>query len=433
MDSTSSSVTTSPEPPQQTFFDSPPSPPETSCPSEGSITDYPSPALLAHKYFVPSAYSSIGSCSLSQTLPELETAVPPLNTMSQATWVTPDDVVVPSTPRSSSAVANSLSVNYDAFATYETCLSNSFSDHQPYPPPPPSHSLLSQTPQPLAGSPMRTSSIGSRPSFGYAQELSDSKMKVETSAQYGSGFDESHYPASGSRNMPYSAVGSAFPSNLQPYLGQSPAPTWSKQEHDASQLYGSPQPQTSDSGQDRRSMKVPKARRPARKHTTKEEANFQCEVKGCGKFFSRSYNYKSHLETHDDQREYPFPCPIDGCCKRFVRKTDLQRHNQSVHMKERNHKCDYCGRLFARKDTLRRHMEDGCSKRFDIGTLDLRSDNYSGMEQGDYTERSNFQHLPSTSGTLPPMSMESGQPMLRPRAVGTGDVESSHEHHQWHR
>ncbi|UNI16238.1 hypothetical protein JDV02_002694 [Purpureocillium takamizusanense] len=116
-----------------------------------------------------------------------------------------------------------------------------------------------------------------------------------------------------------------------------------------------------------------RTRRVPRKHTTKDEANFQCTVEGCGKFFSRSYNYKSHLETHDEQREYPFPCLVSGCHKKFVRKTDLQRHHQSVHAKERNYRCDYCGRLFARKDTLRRHMEDGCSKRFDIKTLDLHS------------------------------------------------------------
>ena len=100
-----------------------------------------------------------------------------------------------------------------------------------------------------------------------------------------------------------------------------------------------------------------RTRRAPRKHTTKEEANFQCTVEGCGKFFSRSYNYKSHLETHDDQREYPFPCLVSGCNKKFVRKTDLQRHHQSVHVKERNHRCDYCGRLFARKDTLRRSVD----------------------------------------------------------------------------
>lgn len=95
-------------------------------------------------------------------------------------------------------------------------------------------------------------------------------------------------------------------------------------------------------------------RRAPRKLTTKEEANFQCDVRGCGKFFSRSYNFKAHMETHRERREYPFPCRHDDCKKKFVRKTDLQRHHQSVHMKERNHECNYCGRMFARRDTLKR-------------------------------------------------------------------------------
>lgn len=87
---------------------------------------------------------------------------------------------------------------------------------------------------------------------------------------------------------------------------------------------------------------------------SQQEGSFRCEVEGCGKLFTRSYNYKAHLETHDERREYPFHCHVDGCDKKFARKTDLQRHHQSVHMKERNHGCTFCGRFFARKDTLRR-------------------------------------------------------------------------------
>jgi len=103
------------------------------------------------------------------------------------------------------------------------------------------------------------------------------------------------------------------------------------------------------------STSIARTRQP-RRLTTKEEANFQCTVKGCGKLFGRSYNYKAHMETHDAGREYPFPCIQPDCEKRFVRKTDLQRHHQSVHMKQRNFRCDYCSRLFARKDTLRRYV-----------------------------------------------------------------------------
>ncbi|KAL8743170.1 MAG: hypothetical protein Q9190_004454, partial [Brigantiaea leucoxantha] len=43
-----------------------------------------------------------------------------------------------------------------------------------------------------------------------------------------------------------------------------------------------------------------------RQRTTQEEATHHCGI--CGKLFKRSYNYKSHLETHNPDRKYPHPC-----------------------------------------------------------------------------------------------------------------------------
>jgi hypothetical protein len=143
-----------------------------------------------------------------------------------------------------------------------------------------------------------------------------------------------------------------------------------------------------------------------RKTTAAEDANFKCKVPGCGKFFNRSYNYRAHMETHDSGRVYPFPCPIEGCTKKFVRKTDLNRHHQSVHMKDRSHQCEYCNRFFSRKDTLRRyiskfpsryltdthrHRDDGCSKRYDV-PLDFDRSAAS----------SSFDDLSQGAGTMPP-------------------------------
>jgi hypothetical protein len=88
--------------------------------------------------------------------------------------------------------------------------------------------------------------------------------------------------------------------------------------------------------------------------TTREDGNYECTVEGCGKLFNRSYNYRAHMETHDSERVHPYICELPGCMKRFRRKTDLQRHNQSVHIKEKSHQCEYCGRFFSRKDTLGR-------------------------------------------------------------------------------
>ena len=69
-----------------------------------------------------------------------------------------------------------------------------------------------------------------------------------------------------------------------------------------------------------------------RQRTTPDEATHECRV--CGKLFKRSYNWKSHLETHNPERRYPHPCTAKvgntPCPKKFQRKTDLDRHNDSV-------------------------------------------------------------------------------------------------------
>ncbi|CAK7238443.1 hypothetical protein SEUCBS140593_010693 [Sporothrix eucalyptigena] len=125
------------------------------------------------------------------------------------------------------------------------------------------------------------------------------------------------------------------------YLSDGTAVFWGQATASADQFYSAPgaHRQPSASSFPERHPRGSRPRRQPRRLTTKEEANFQCEVKGCGKLFSRSYNYKAHMETHDEKREYPFPCQVPDCGKR--------------------------------------HMDDGCSKRFDIGTLDLRTEGAS--------------------------------------------------------
>ena len=69
-----------------------------------------------------------------------------------------------------------------------------------------------------------------------------------------------------------------------------------------------------------------------RQRTTPEEATHECRV--CGKLFKRSYNWKSHMDTHNPERKYPHPCTAmignSPCTKKFQRKTDLDRHYDSV-------------------------------------------------------------------------------------------------------
>lgn len=355
MDLTPPSLNSSPAPPQQ-LFKSPPSPPETCCPSEGSTRDYSSPALLSRAYNISSAYNSIEPFSVSPALHQQETFLRPGDVMSHPGWIPHDDMVAgsPSTS-SSSTVPNILPAGYDPFAAYESCLPASFPTQDSYPPPHSNYPPLSHGSSSEVGIPSHIRSMASRSSLEHVHDPSGARIKVESPVAYAPTLGSPHYPNSGSVHAPRGLEASMH-QNFHPYYGGVAAPAWTKQQYDASQLYVNPQAPVPDPGQDRQPAKAARTRRQPRKHTTKEEANFQCEIEGCGKFFSRSYNYKSHLETHDEKREYPFPCPVDGCTKKFVRKTDLQRHHQSVHMKERNHKCDFCGRLFARKDTLRRFV-----------------------------------------------------------------------------
>ncbi|KAI5806707.1 hypothetical protein DFH27DRAFT_523633 [Peziza echinospora] len=92
--------------------------------------------------------------------------------------------------------------------------------------------------------------------------------------------------------------------------------------------------------------------RKKRRLTEPAEANYHCGL--CGKYFSRVWNYNAHRETHDPSRAKPHACRADGCGKAFVRRTDLARHVQCVHEKDKKFKCALCNNRFARKDTLRR-------------------------------------------------------------------------------
>ncbi|KAK5695114.1 hypothetical protein LTR17_024616 [Elasticomyces elasticus] len=101
-----------------------------------------------------------------------------------------------------------------------------------------------------------------------------------------------------------------------------------------------------------------------RGYTKQEEAVCSCEQ--CGKVFQRQYNLKAHMETHNPGRPQNHVCPYAECEKRFVRRTDLLRHESSVHLKTRNWTCHLCDVSFARKDTLRRHVDDGCPRRPEV-------------------------------------------------------------------
>ena len=56
----------------------------------------------------------------------------------------------------------------------------------------------------------------------------------------------------------------------------------------------------------------------------------RCFCEFCGKPFARTFNYHTHLQTHDPARPRPYQCAYTTCSKSFFRPTDLKRHDQSV-------------------------------------------------------------------------------------------------------
>ncbi|KAF7908861.1 hypothetical protein EAE99_011650 [Botrytis elliptica] len=374
-----------------------PTPPFTFSGHSQPLFEYPSPAQSDSRYRSTDSIQGLGlySCSIPGSPPAMDNQDASSESGGSSSVITNHWADTPlqhrDSPRSSRSTPNILSAEYDPFASYNPAVSAPFTSDIYTTAQTAETSLLPASPLHSSNTSHRSSLSSVPPSEIFTQAGSipsyTPRIKMEDHPEFAPNSDSFTLGSPHNGHTQYVGATNTYPGSLETsYYDQSP---WGqKVEYTSTDLppFSALQIPTYDRrsesqdrspSQDFRRPSVVARTRGPRKLTTKEDANFQCRVKGCGKLFGRSYNYKAHMETHDADREYPFPCTVDNCTKKFVRKTDLQRHNQSVHMKQRNHKCDYCSRYFARKDTLRRHMEDGCSKRFDIETVDFRPQNYA--------------------------------------------------------
>ncbi|KAL5410594.1 hypothetical protein PMIN04_010583 [Paraphaeosphaeria minitans] len=204
---------------------------------------------------------------------------------------------------------------------------------------------------------------------GDGSEHSFPTIKMEGSASWApdNEFSATVAPARLTNPTPYEG---AYGSPMSPYESDSTSGSSYKAEFTGQASPGSRRPKSSQSD-----SKISQARKHSRRTKVPDaEAKFRCDICGCG--FVRAYNKKTHMMRHEPNRQRDHRCTYDDCENKFERKTDLQRHINSVHLHEKPHKCELCGKRFARKDTLNRHdVQGGCPRRneIDVPTLIARS------------------------------------------------------------
>ncbi|KAK4211364.1 hypothetical protein QBC37DRAFT_14418 [Rhypophila decipiens] len=94
----------------------------------------------------------------------------------------------------------------------------------------------------------------------------------------------------------------------------------------------------------------------------------------CNKWRAEGQVLKRHRKTK--RHNPPIPCAADPeCANRQAQRRDMNRHYWTSHKKwaaennipELKEDCEACGKTFARKDFLKRHLDKGCK-----ATLDRR-------------------------------------------------------------
>ena len=86
------------------------------------------------------------------------------------------------------------------------------------------------------------------------------------------------------------------------------------------------------------------------------ERRYVCSYPNCGLTYTRLGDLKKHIFNHIHISTYKCTYPECGDNRYFRDNTNLQRHVQSYHKKEKPHLCTLCDRRFGRLDTYKRHM-----------------------------------------------------------------------------
>ncbi|RYP42828.1 hypothetical protein DL768_010197 [Monosporascus sp. mg162] len=214
------------------------------------------------------------------------------------------------------SLPNILSAEYDPFANYEPGPTSHYS-HDVYTSQPSQGSIVSNSSS-LAGTPCRSPDPVGRYGHPYPRMATPTtRTKADGVVDYARASAASQYPSPRSSHAVPTGSNSYAGASVNPgYLTELSSTTWSRSEYLPLE---SEHPPTGTGGlgptllRDRQLTRAQRNQKKPRKCTTKEDANFVCEVDGCGKLFSRSYNYKAHKETHDEKREYPFPCKVPDC------------------------------------------------------------------------------------------------------------------------
>ena len=81
------------------------------------------------------------------------------------------------------------------------------------------------------------------------------------------------------------------------------------------------------------------------------QTDHKCD--SCGKTFSRKDSLKTHINSiHNGQKDHK----CDSCGKTFSRKDSLKTHINSIHNGLKDHECNSCGKAFSSAGNLKTHI-----------------------------------------------------------------------------